>query len=121
MICPSEVCNSTKPTTLKNIFKFMRFLNGVEGSSYSVRKFQKMGLEKRESWSNLDMDITWTDTDAMSMGVDLCPTSRPPLKNIFKFMRFLNGVEGSSYSVRIFQKMGLEKRERVVNSSIDLA
>jgi len=44
---------SNKPTSLKNIFKIMRFLNGVEGSSYSVRIFQKNGLEKRERWVKL--------------------------------------------------------------------
>jgi len=40
---------SNKPIPPKNIFEIMRFLNGVERSSYTVRKFQKIKVKKRES------------------------------------------------------------------------
>ena len=66
----------------------MRFLNGVERSSYSVRISQKFKKKKRVG------------------------TDRHPSKNLSKIMRFLNGVERSSYSVRISQKF--KKKKRVV-------
>jgi len=78
----------------------MRFLNGVEGSSYTVRSFQKIEVKKRERFSIPD--------EVLEDG------SLTTLKNIFKFMRFLNGVERSSYTVRIFQKIKVKKGESVV-------
>jgi len=99
------------PTPLKNIFKIMRFLNGVERSSYTVRISQKIKVKKRERGVNYSMDVALTDIYVVSIWMNLCQGNRLPLKNIFKIMRFLNGVERSSYTVRIFQKIKVKKRE----------
>jgi len=79
----------------------MRFLNGVERSSYTVRIFQKIKVKKRE-WLKLGYGRSMDRYRYCGYGYGSMSTKPTPLKKIFKIMRFLNGVERSSYTVRIF-------------------
>ena len=79
------------------------FIANVDTNTVSILNIEMVRTD--------EMDVVWTGYLCCDYGYGSMSNKPTPSKNIFEIMRFLNGVEGSSYTVRIFQKIKVKKRE----------